>query len=41
MTNLCQGERNDAVIVVDGILHQEPVGLRLPVQDRGFKAFPE
>ena len=40
MTDLGQGERNDAVIIVDGILHQKPVGLRLPVQDRSFKAFP-
>ena len=40
-TDLGKGERNNAVVVVDGILHQEPVGLRLLVQDCCGKLFPE
>ena len=40
-TDLGKGERDDAVVVIDGILHQEPVGLGLLVQDRCGKLFPE
>ena len=40
-TDLGKGERDDAVVVIDGILHQEPVWLGLLVQDRCGKLFPE
>ena len=39
--NLGKGEGNDAVVVIDGILHQEPVRLGLLVQDRCGKLFPD
>ena len=41
LADLGEGERHDAVVIVDGILHQKPVGLRLLVQDCCGKLFPE
>ena len=40
-TDLGKGERDDAIVVIDSILHQEPVWLGLLVQDRCGKLFPE
>ena len=41
LADLGEGERHDAVVIVDGILHQQPVGLRLLIQDCCGKLFPE
>merc|ERR1719352_223940 len=40
LIHLGKGEGDDAVVVIDGVLHQQPVWLGLLVQDRCGKLFP-